>query len=237
MAETPVLNQRNMVGLLEGLGYSVTLADDIEQLTNQLSTQAFQIIFWELAKENPWSTFNITAYPFSQDDRPVIIAMVPFDCFQDYEAYCELGFDDYLNLPVSEKQLRAHMRHWHYRLRHAKKLLPLHRLHTSRLLARVGHDLDTLRELCGLFEEDAWRLLAKIRQAWEEKENLCLKRAMHELKGICYTLNAKQLGCLIGEMEQAVRQEEMDLVSTCLQKLEVEAAAIQEGLRHLVAEY
>jgi HPt (histidine-containing phosphotransfer) domain-containing protein len=54
----------------------------------------------------------------------------------------------------------------------------------SAVLARVGGNLKTLRDLAGVFREDSQRLTAEIREALQARDVHKLRPAAHTLKGM-----------------------------------------------------
>jgi HPt (histidine-containing phosphotransfer) domain-containing protein len=100
-------------------------------------------------------------------------------------------------------------------------------------LKHVGDDVGLLRDLAGMFEAEAPKMLAQVRAAAEAKEAAKLQRAAHTLKGAVGTFGAH------ATFEAALRLEAMgrggDLAGAAEAVQDLEQAVAQ--LREALAEY
>ncbi len=69
-------------------------------------------------------------------------------------------------------------------------------------LARMDGDADMLREICGIFREDAPGIRARLAAAAATGDLASLQFAAHSLKGASATLSAGEVATLAGQLEQ-----------------------------------
>jgi len=102
-------------------------------------------------------------------------------------------------------------------------------------LARVGDDIDLLKEIAGIFLEDCPRSLAELRDAAARGDCVMVERSAHNLKGAASNFGA---GSVVGA---ALRIEKMGYTGTlddfasALAALEAALAKLRIELEALIA--
>jgi HPt (histidine-containing phosphotransfer) domain-containing protein len=95
-------------------------------------------------------------------------------------------------------------------------------LDVEALLDRLGWDLETARELAGLYFADVPGLVAKLRSAALEQDWKLVARYSHVLKGASANLGAMALAALAAEIEQASRDPRRDRLQGLLSRIDHE---------------
>ena len=93
-------------------------------------------------------------------------------------------------------------------------------------LARVGGDVELLREIAVLFIEDCPRAFAEIREAVARGDTAKLENAAHSLKGSVANFGARDAVEAAFRLEQMGRAHEMSNAEQMLRKLENALAAV-----------
>jgi len=94
-------------------------------------------------------------------------------------------------------------------------------------LARVGGDIDLLKEISRVFLDDCPRSVAEIRDAAARSDCPAVERVAHGLKGAASNFGAPQVVGAALRVEMLGRSGELDGLATALEALE----AMLDGLR------
>ena len=100
-------------------------------------------------------------------------------------------------------------------------------------LARVGGDLELLREIAALFLDEYPRALDDIHKALASGDAKLLERAAHGLKGSVANFCARSAEDAAFQLEQMGRAQKMDQASQTLATLEQSLALLQAELASL----
>ncbi|HVS37161.1 MAG TPA: Hpt domain-containing protein, partial [Gemmataceae bacterium] len=100
-------------------------------------------------------------------------------------------------------------------------------------LARLDGDRELLRDVAGLFVEDAPRLVTAVRSAVSARDARALQLSAHTLKGSASTFSARALVEAAWTLEQMGRQGALDGVQEALAALEREAHRLLQALTGL----
>lgn len=90
----------------------------------------------------------------------------------------------------------------------------------SAALARVGGDVDLLKELAGMFLEEYPKLLEEIRRGLSEQNAATACNAAHQLKGLLAQFGAETARQSAYAVEQPARQGDLAATRQSLQLLE-----------------
>jgi CheY-like chemotaxis protein len=90
---------------------------------------------------------------------------------------------------------------------------------------------DIVRELIGVYLEDAPGLLHELRQALDVSDARVLDRAAHTLKSSSATLGAKGLAAICLELEQSARHGDTSRASEQVGRIEAELQRVSDELR------
>jgi PAS domain S-box-containing protein len=97
-------------------------------------------------------------------------------------------------------------------------------------LARVGGDLGLFKDLVALFHDECPGLMAEMRQAIDQNDAPCLRRAAHTLKGSAATLGAKAASEAALRLEMIGRNGDLANAAEAYQALEQALAQAQPAL-------
>ncbi|HKG92428.1 MAG TPA: PAS domain S-box protein [Gemmatimonadaceae bacterium] len=103
------------------------------------------------------------------------------------------------------------------------------------LLTFVEGSADLLRELAGLFLEDAPRYVAEIRSAVEQGDAAALQAAAHTLKGAAGSMTARRVADAARDLESAARAADLSAAPAALSALERELAHVRAALEPIAA--
>ena len=97
-------------------------------------------------------------------------------------------------------------------------------------LARVGGDLDLLKEIAALFLDEYPRVLDEIHQALSTGDAKALERSAHGLKGSVANFGARAAVGAAFQLEQLGREHKLDQVPQSLAALERTLACLHAEL-------
>lgn len=97
-------------------------------------------------------------------------------------------------------------------------------------LARVGGDQELLRELAGLFLEEAPRMLAEIEKATARRDGKAVESAAHGLKGSAANFGAQATVEAAFRLEQLGREHKQTEFASALATLQVQLSSLNQQL-------
>jgi len=100
-------------------------------------------------------------------------------------------------------------------------------------MSRVGGDAELLKELAQLFLEEYPRLMAELRQAYEQGDAKQVERSAHGLKGSVANFGAKRAVDAAWQIEQLGRGGRLDPVAEALHSLDLLLLALHGELAQL----
>ena len=103
-------------------------------------------------------------------------------------------------------------------------------------LARVGGDLELLREVAGLFLDDYPRELARLRDAVASADANLVERCSHSLKGSVSNFGAPEVSSAALALEERGRAGTLDDAATMLLRLEDALRRLRPELESIGAE-
>jgi len=106
-------------------------------------------------------------------------------------------------------------------------------LDRAEALARVGGDLELLKEIAALFLEDYPRSLDEIHRALASGDAKALENSAHGLKGSVANFGARAAVDAAFQLEQLGRAHKLDQVPQALAALEQSLSALQAELSSL----
>ena len=100
-------------------------------------------------------------------------------------------------------------------------------------MARVGGDIELLKEIAVLFLEEYPRVLTELHQAVADGDAGAIARTAHGLKGSVANFGAQAAVDAALQLEQMARTQKFDEVSQALNSLELALAALRGELTAL----
>jgi HPt (histidine-containing phosphotransfer) domain-containing protein len=99
----------------------------------------------------------------------------------------------------------------------------------------TGGDDELLREIVGIFVEDAPRMIDELRAAIRAGSADAARRAAHTLKGSVAVLGARALAAAARETEGHARAGDLDAAASAFSRVEEEARRLAPVLEELLA--
>ncbi len=101
-------------------------------------------------------------------------------------------------------------------------------------LNRIDGDEELLHEVIEIFLEDTPRLMRIFHAAVQTGDPVAVERAAHTLKGAAANISARRLHALCQRIQQAIKQNEPDFLSTVPRLLEENFDLLEQALRAAV---
>lgn len=114
VAEDNMINQTVIEGILEKMGFKVTLVENGKEVLEKLEEEKFHIVFMDIQMpemDGLTATKKILE-KYSKEERPAIIAMTANAMIGVREQYLNEGMDDYISKPFKLQDLEKAIVHW-----------------------------------------------------------------------------------------------------------------------------
>ena len=245
LAEDNAMNQEIALEMLKDTGYRVTLAENGRQALSALARAEFDVVLMDCQMPE-LDGFEATRMLRRQEAqagcrRTPVIALTANAMSGDRERCREAGMDDYVTKPYSRDKLLAALARWTQPTPNttpcavpgadgaalapaAAGAIDARALQALRAMQRAGRP-SVLGRVLDLFNRDAPRLLAEMRDAAGTGDVETLRDAAHTLKSNCANVGATALAATCHEIEQLA----------CAADAAVPLAAAEEELGRVLA--
>jgi signal transduction histidine kinase/CheY-like chemotaxis protein/HPt (histidine-containing phosphotransfer) domain-containing protein len=231
IAEDHPVNQLLLRGFLEHLGFQVEVVGDgaAAILAASLGRYVALLIDWQMPIVDGLTAIRQIREQErdSARSRLPIIAITAHALQGDREVCLAAGADDYLAKPIRLEPLATALKRW---IADEKRRGP-NTINESALLDLVqagGPGL--LREVSGIYLEDAPVRLLQMRQALAIGDTRELARHAHAVKGSSAAVSAGRMHMLAGDLEARARAGEVDAAARLLDELERELTPVAQAL-------
>jgi PAS domain S-box-containing protein len=258
LAEDNAVNQRLALKLLEKRGHNVVVVSNGKEALAAYAAEKFDLILMDVQmpemdgfeatraiREREAAVDAHSNHANATAPRIPIVAMTAHAMKGDRERCLKAGMDSYIPKPLRPQQL--------YEIidRIAATVTPANKDAANKvqaeepafdreaLLARVEGDHELLREIVGLFLDEAPELLRAIRAAVEKRDAVALERAAHTLKGSIGNFGDESAFRFALRLETLGRSGDLAAAPESLAKLEEEVsrlaialAALRDGLSY-----
>ncbi|HVK13759.1 MAG TPA: response regulator, partial [Gemmataceae bacterium] len=233
-AEDNAVNRRLLVGLLERLGHTVTLAGTGREALEILTRGAFDLILMDVQMPE-MDGFQTTAAVRERERgtgrRVPIVALTAHAMAGDRERCLAAGMDGYVTKPVRAEALVREMAAVLRLPAPPAPPPPADVMDADPLIAECGPEL--VREMAGICAADNDRLLADIRAAVAAGDGPRLRLAAHALKGAVANFNARAAAALARELEVMGSDGALAGAPAAVAALERELGRLDPALRAL----
>jgi two-component system sensor histidine kinase/response regulator len=206
LAEDNVVNQRVAVGLLTRRGHDVVVVENGLEAVRAIERGTFDVVLMDVQMPimgGLEATARIRQRERETGERVRIVALTAHAMSGDRERYLAAGMDDYLAKPVNRVDLFATVE-GALPDAAAQPTASLNTVfHFAELVERVGDDVETAREIIGVFLNDCPVRLTAIQQAIDRRDPEQLRTAAHVLKGAALSISAGQVAAAAHALEQA----------------------------------
>ncbi len=261
LVEDNPVNQRLALRILEKWGHRVAIAHNGRQAVDTWLQHQFDLVIMDVqmpVMSGLEAVALIRTHEAGTDRHTPVIAMTAHAMDSDRRKCLESGMDDYVTKPIDVARLfeaierlagpaktesppppapaRAQPLAAKADLVPAPSTTSPPEFDLAFALKRVDGDHALLREVTGLFLEDAPKLLQQIRDAIEHRDARLLEHAAHTLKGAVGNFGARPTQELALELEKAGRSGQFDDAPALLNQLEGQFARLNPALEALAKE-
>jgi two-component system, sensor histidine kinase and response regulator len=241
LAEDNDVNQRLAGKMLERMGHTVTIADNGSEALVLSDKASFDLVLMDI--QMPLMD-GLEATKAIRDREKItgrhvpIVAMTAYALKGDKEKCLEAGMDGYISKPISATQLYETIEHVIRGFEKKSQEVPVLAksstvLDKSKILERVGGDLELLNEIVALFLENCEQLLSEIRHAFSNKDAELLERTAHALKGSISNFEAASAVQAALKLEMTGRSGDLTQAGPLIVQLENEVYRVREALTTL----
>jgi len=236
LAEDNPVNQKLAIHLLEKAGHRVTLTGTGREALaawENAGVPGFDIVLMDIQMpemDGMETTAAIRGREKNSGRHIPILAMTAHAMRGDKERCLASGMDGYISKPIHPDGLFAEIERCLAGSQRSITMAEIpqeshEQVDRASLLERVEGDQELLAEMVHLFEEDAPKLLAAMRDALHRCDMVVLERAAHSLKGAAGNLSAKAAAAAASQLEKDAKNGDVETARGSL--VEVERAVKQ----------
>ena len=250
LAEDNEINQEIAVELLEGIGLTVTIANNGKEAVDLAEKNSFDCVLMDMQMP------EMDGYEATRElrkekrfkDLP-IIAMTANAMQGDREKCIDAGMNDYVGKPINPKDLYSTLLKWLSNqeskeapsapkvkeVKNSNNGFPkLKGFNIEEGLARVNGNTGLYRKMLSKFYQDNINAKSDIQKAADEGDFSLAERMVHTIKGVSATIGAEELAeasePIEGELRKGKKKISKKLFSTFSKKLD----EVLESLQQLV---
>ncbi|MFL5310601.1 MAG: response regulator [Myxococcales bacterium] len=242
LAEDNAVNQRLALRMLERGGHRPVLANNGREVLSALDRETFDVVLMDVQMPE-MSGLEATAAIRDREKatgrRVPIIAVTAHAMKGDRERCFAAGMDGYVPKPLRAKDLDAEMaRVLGARVPPAPRPSPQSATNLDRegLLARVEGDRELLRELAGIFAEEAPLQLSAIREAVWKADAAAVAWTAHALTGCASNVGGLTVAELARRLELLGRSNELEGAREIYESLALALTTLRADLEALCTE-
>jgi CheY-like chemotaxis protein len=238
LSEDNPVNQMLAIRLLEKAGHHVILASTGREALaawENSGIPGFDVVLMDIQMpemDGMEATAAIREREKNSGRHTPILAMTAHAMRGDKEKYLASGMDGYVSKPIHPAGLFAEIERC---LKASGGSIAMtenlqgtnEQIDRISLLERVEGDQELLTEMIHLFQEDAPKLLAAMRDALQRGDMAVLERSAHSLKGAASNLSAKATAAAALELEKDAKSEDAESAKKSL-------AAVELAVEHLL---
>jgi two-component system sensor histidine kinase/response regulator len=231
LTEDNAVNQKLAIRLLEKAGHHVTLANNGREAVaawEAAGIPGFDVLLMDIQMpemDGMEATAAIREREKGSGRHVPILAMTAHAMRGDKERCLASGMDGYVSKPIHPPDLFAEIERCLAALGRSQTMpenIPEARelIDRAAVLERVEGDRELLAEMVHLFQEDAPRLLAAMRDALARGDMTLLERSAHSLKGAAGNLSAKSASAAAQRLENDAKNKQAASAKESLAEVE-----------------
>jgi CheY-like chemotaxis protein len=234
LAEDNVVNQLLASRLLERQGHNVVTAVDGRQALKRLERESFDLVLMDIQMpevDGFEATAVIRKEELSTGKHLPIIAMTANAMEGDRDRCLAAGMDGYIAKPIQPSDLIEAIENLHHTSAAAEpaasaKCQEQEPIDTASALARMGGDVELLKEMIVLFLKDLPVMLTNLRAAVTVGDAKTIEHLSHKLKGSVGNFAARPAIAAAQELEVLGRD-------SCLSKAEPAYVDLEKEINRL----
>jgi CheY-like chemotaxis protein len=231
LTEDNPVNQKLAIRLLEKAGHRVTLAGtgrEALKAWENAGSPGFDVVLMDIQMpemDGMEAALAIRSREKESGKHIPILAMTANAMRGDKEKYLACGMDGYISKPIHPEGLFAEIERCLAIVGGGKSMTENSRevkeqIDRVSLLERVEGDQELLAEMIHLFQEDAPKLLAKMRDALQRGDMALLERSAHSLKGAMGNLSARAAADAASHLEKDAKNKDAKSARESLAEVE-----------------
>jgi CheY-like chemotaxis protein len=242
LAEDNAINQQLAVRILQKRGHEVVVAANGQEALAALEQGRFDLVLMDVEMPEMGgfeATARLRAREQGTDGRLPVVALTAHAMKGDRERCLAAGMDGYVTKPILARELFAAI-DAALAGRAPEERAPQEGSPSAEVfdaaeaLRHVGDDRGLLRDLAGMFEVEAPRMLAEVREAIAARDAARLQRAAHTLKGAVGTFGARATFAAALRLEVMGRDGDLSGAAEAAEALEQAVARLRQALAEYV---
>ena len=217
LAEDGLVNQKVAVNLLEQRGHKVTVANNGEEALAALDRESFDVVLMDVQMpimDGLEATGVIRQKEKASGTHIPILAMTAHAMKGDRERCLEAGMDGYIPKPIRAQNLYETVEGVTATVRENQAEGDAinggqETIDRNQVLELTGGNVETLKEVVGLFSVECRKLMKRIHDALTNEDPAELQRAAHTLKGSVQVFGAKRAAAAALRLETMGRDENL----------------------------
>ena len=239
LAEDNAINQQLALRILQKRGHEVVVAANGREALAALDTGRFDLVLMDLEMPEVGgfeATAALRARETGSGPHVPVIALTAHAMKGDRERCLAAGMDGYVTKPLLARELFAALDAALGGAPPEQRAAPgegppaTEVFDAAEALRHVGDDVGLLRDLAGMFEAEAPKMLAQVRAAVEARDAAKLQRAAHTLKGAVGTFGARGTFAAALRLETMGRGGDLAGAAEALRELQQAVAQLQQAL-------
>jgi CheY-like chemotaxis protein len=240
LAEDNTINQRVIGRMLERKGHTVVFAANGHQAVDLLEKRSFDVVLMDVQMPE-MDGFSATGEVRQREKlhggHVPILAVTAHSGADELQRCLAAGMDGCVTKPVHEAELMGAV-HDVMDTACQREISPVRQRHPAAfdehdVLARVGGDLDLLRNIVELFLQDCPLRISSMREAVSRGDAKGLESAAHALKGAIANFTTNGAYQATRQVESLARSGELGASEGALGSLEAELANLTPELIRL----
>jgi two-component system sensor histidine kinase/response regulator len=219
VVEDNVVNQKVALGQLRNLGYEADVAGSGSAALEMVRRRSFDLILLDcqMPDIDGYDVARTIRRSEADGEHVPIVAMTAHTMEGEREKCLAAGMDDYLTKPVSLKRLSNALVRW---LGAQDEVVDMEKMAGLQQLAKANPSF--MRDITGLFREDALVRLHELRDSVDDGNAERLARAAHSLKSSSGNIGAARMYSLCATIESNARQGNLEGAAAMVEQLATE---------------
>ncbi len=225
LAEDNTINQKVALRIFEKMGYRIDIAANGYEALEAVKSINYDIVFMDLfmPEMDGFSATENIRKEFSEDRRPVIIAMTANAFNEDKNECLAKGMDDYISKPLKVDEIYSIVLDWAKKI-YKKKDRLIEQLKNEKSSTKLIdeskitfiNDIQTVQdiqffiELLDIYISDMPKVIGKIKTAIDGNDYDKLRFFAHKLKGNSLTLGIENFAKICSLLEKAGKESKIE---------------------------